>query len=78
MLSDASRLPGQWIRVIALSPSPSTDSTRGDTTVPLGGSTVIAPPGVHVPIRKVTEETWPSPMPRSDRAKRIVPAGSPV
>ena len=41
--------------------------------VRLGGSMTSGPRGVQTPVRKVTEETWPSPIPRSDMTMRVAP-----
>src|SRR4051794_40557672 len=56
--------------------STSASSIRGATAVALGGSTITALSEAQVPVRKVIEETCPSPMPRSERTNRMVPPGT--
>ena len=53
-----------------------TEESARRTADGLDWSRMSAPPGVQRPVRKVTEETWPSPMPRSEIRKRTPPAGA--
>ena len=50
----------------------------GGIATSLAGSSASSLPGVHVPVRKATEETWPSPIVRSDRTMRSAPSGAPL
>ena len=53
-------------------------STRGPVARGLTSSSSTSPLAVHTPVRKVREETWPSPMPRSDIRMRVSPCATPA